>query len=50
MAVMTFKAESRLKDGLSVESTAGKFTVLMDELETLRGMDTGMKVEMLQPA
>ncbi len=48
MAIMTFKAESRLKDGLSVESTAGKFTVLMDEPETLRGTDTGMNpVEML---
>jgi uncharacterized OsmC-like protein len=48
MAIMTFRAESRLKDGLSVESTAGKFTVLMDEPETLRGTDTGMNpVEML---
>jgi uncharacterized OsmC-like protein len=48
MAIMTFKAESRLKGGLSVESTAGKFTVLMDEPETLRGTDTGMNpVEML---
>ena len=48
MAIMTFRAESTLKGGLSVESTAGKFTVLMDEPETLRGTDTGMNpVEML---
>jgi len=48
MAIMTFRVESRLKDGLSVESRAGKFTVLMDEPETLRGTDTGMNpVEML---
>lgn len=48
MAIMTFRAESKLKVGLSVESTAGRFTVLMDEPETLRGTDTGMNpVEML---
>lgn len=48
MALVTFKAESRLTNGLSVESTAGKFSVLMDEPETLRGTDTGMNpVEML---
>ncbi len=48
MALVTFKAESRLTNGLSIESTAGKFTVLTDEPETLRGTDTGMNpVEML---
>ena len=48
MATVTFRSESVLKDGLSVENRAGKFTVLMDEPETLRGTDTGMNpVEML---
>lgn len=48
MALATFKASSQLKEGLSVENTVGKFTVLMDEPATLRGTDTGMNpVEML---
>ena len=48
MAMVTFRSESVLKGGLSVENRAGKFTVLMDEPETLRGTDTGMNpVEML---
>jgi uncharacterized OsmC-like protein len=48
MAIVTFRSESVLKGGLSVENRAGKFTVLMDEPETLRGTDTGMNpVEML---
>ena len=48
MAIVTFRSESILKEGLSVENRAGKFTVLMDEPETLRGTDTGMNpVEML---
>ncbi len=48
MAFVTFRSESILKEGLSVENRAGKFTVLMDEPETLRGTDTGMNpVEML---
>lgn len=48
MAIVTFRAESILKEGLSVQNRGGKFTVLMDEPETLRGTDTGMNpVEML---
>lgn len=49
MALVTFKASSYLKGGLSVENKAGKYTVLMDEPETLKGgTDTGMNpVEML---
>jgi uncharacterized OsmC-like protein len=48
VAIVTFRSESVLKGGLSVENRAGKFTVLMDEPETLRGTDTGMNpVEML---
>lgn len=48
MPIVTFRSESILKEGLSVENRAGKFTVLMDEPETLRGTDTGMNpVEML---
>ncbi|OPY91586.1 MAG: OsmC-like protein [Syntrophaceae bacterium PtaU1.Bin231] len=48
MAIVTFRSESILREGLSVENRAGKFTVLMDEPETLRGTDTGMNpVEML---
>jgi len=30
MAIVTFRSESILRDGLSVENRAGKFTVLMD--------------------
>ena len=48
MAIVTFRSESVLKNGLSVENRTGKFTVLMDEPETLRGTDTGMNpVKML---
>lgn len=48
MALEQFKVSSRLKEGLSVENTSGKFTVLMDESETLRGTDTGMNpIDML---
>jgi uncharacterized OsmC-like protein len=48
MALVPFGSESILREGLSVENRAGKFTVLMDEPETLRGTDTGMNpVEML---
>ncbi|HPL63863.1 MAG TPA: OsmC family protein [Syntrophales bacterium] len=44
----TFKAESKLGKGLSVENTSRGFRVLMDEPPTLRGTDTGMNpVEML---
>ena len=38
---VTFQSESVLKGGLSVENRAGKFTVWMDEPETLRRTDTG---------
>ena len=45
---VTYRTESILNGGLSVENRAGKFTVLMGEPETLRGTDTGMNlVEML---
>jgi uncharacterized OsmC-like protein len=48
MAIQTFKAESVLKSGLSVENKSGKFTVMADEPPMMRGTDTGMNpVEML---
>jgi len=42
MGIVTYRFDSVLKGGLSVENRAGEFTVLMDEPETLRGTDTGM--------
>jgi hypothetical protein len=48
IAMITFRPESVLKGGLSVENRAVKFTILMDEPETLRGTDTGLNpVEMM---
>jgi len=48
MGIVTYRFDSVLKGGLSVENRAWEFTVLMDEPETLRGTDTGMNpVEML---
>jgi uncharacterized OsmC-like protein len=48
VAIHTFKAESVLKSGLSVENKSGKFTIIADEPPSMRGTDTGMNpVEML---
>lgn len=48
VAVHTFKAESVLKSGLSVENKSGKFTIIADEPRSMRGTHTGMNpVEML---
>jgi uncharacterized OsmC-like protein len=42
MALSTFKATSRLVEGLQVENKVRDFTMLMDEPKSLGGMDTGM--------
>jgi uncharacterized OsmC-like protein len=48
VAIHTFKAESVLKSGLSVENKSGKFTIIADEPPSMRGTHTGMNpVEML---
>ncbi len=48
VAIHTFKAESVLKSGLSVENKSGKFIIIADEPPSMRGTDTGMNpVEML---
>ncbi len=42
MPIATFKAKSKLVDGLQVDSTVRNFTVRMDEPVNLGGTDTGM--------
>ena len=38
VAIHTFKAESVLKSGLSVENKSGKFTIIADEPPSMRGV------------
>lgn len=42
MPIATFKAKSKLIDGLQVDSIVRNFTIRMDEPENLGGTDTGM--------
>jgi len=42
MAISTFKATSRLIEGLQVENKVRQFTLRMDEPQSLGGTDTGM--------
>jgi uncharacterized OsmC-like protein len=42
MALATFKASSRLLEGLQVENKVRNFTLRMDEPKSLGGTDTGM--------
>ena len=42
MAVVTFKATSKLVSGLQVDNQVRDFTVRMDEPKSLGGTDTGM--------
>lgn len=42
MAVVTFKATSRLVEGLQVDNTVRDFSLRMDEPANLGGTDTGM--------
>ena len=42
MPIATFKAKSKLIDGLQVDSTVRNFTLRMDEPVNLGGTDTGM--------
>ena len=42
MATATFKATSKLLEGMQVENTVRQFTLRMDEPKNLGGTDTGM--------
>lgn len=42
MPIATFKAKSKLVEGLQVDSTVRNFTIRMDEPANLGGTDTGM--------
>jgi hypothetical protein len=42
MAIETFKATSKLVEGLQVDNFVRDFTVRMDEPKSLGGTDTGM--------